>query len=99
MKGETTGGLEETLGGVLSLGTQATTVLLVVGLALLLWAPDARLGTLAVHVGLVVLMLTPVARVIVSIAAYVRARQWWFVLLTGIVLVLLIGSFLAAFDP
>lgn len=98
MKRETTAGLEETLGRVLSAGTQLTTVLLVAGLALLLWAPAAWLGPLAVHLGLVVLMLTPVARVVVSMGAYIRARQWWFVLFTGMVLVLLIGSFLAALE-
>jgi uncharacterized membrane protein len=47
--------------------------------------------------GLLVLLLTPVARVAVSVVGYVGERDWWFVLYTGIVLALLIASFVAAF--
>ena len=48
--------------------------------------------------GLGVLLLTPVARVVASVVGYLRARDWWFVLYTVVVLALLIGSFVAAFD-
>ena len=48
-------------------------------------------------VGLLVLLLTPVARVAVSVVGYLGERDWWFVLYTSIVLALLIASFVAAF--
>ena len=48
-------------------------------------------------VGLLVLLLTPVARVAVSVVGYLGERDWWFVLYTSVVLVLLIASFVAAF--
>jgi Protein of unknown function (DUF1634) len=89
--------LEVGLGRLLSLGTQLTTVLLSVGLVTFLAAPDARLGVRLIHLGLIVLMLTPVARVVASVITYVRTGQWLFVAATGIVLALLIASFIAAF--
>ena len=39
--------------------------------------------------GLLVLLLTPVARVVVSVVGYLGERDWWFVLYTSIVLALL----------
>jgi uncharacterized membrane protein len=89
--------LEIMLGRVLTVGTQATTILLFVGLAGFLLLPDLGIGDRLLHVGLLVLMLTPVARVIVSVMGYVRAREWPFVAATAVVLGLLIASFIAAF--
>jgi hypothetical protein len=84
--------LEQVLGRVLTVGTRATTVALAVGLAATFLAPTHRLT------GLLVLLLTPVARVVVSVVGYLADRDWPFVFYTGIVLTLLIGSFLAAFS-
>jgi uncharacterized membrane protein len=50
----------------------------------------------ALTLGLIVLMATPILRVIVSLVAYVRMRDWFFVLTTVAVFVLLaITVFLA----
>lgn len=90
--------LEQMLGRVLTAGTRATTVALAVGLAATFLAPTHRLTGLVLTAGLLVLLLTPVARVVVSVVGYLRDRDWPFVFYTGIVLALLIGSFLAAFS-
>ena len=90
--------LEPVLGRVLTLGTRVTTIALALGLAATFLAPTHRLTGIVLTAGLLVLLLTPVARVVVSVMGYLRDRDWPFVLYTGIVLVLLIGSFLAAFS-
>jgi uncharacterized membrane protein len=89
--------IERALGRVLTLGTRLSTVMLGLGLAATFVAPGHALTGVLLASGLLVLLLTPVARVVVSIVGYVRERDWWFVLYTGIVLALLIGSFVAAF--
>ena len=89
--------LESILGRVLTFGTRASTVTLALGLAATFLAPGHRVTAALLTAGLLVLLLTPVARVVVSVAGYIRERDWPFVLCTGIVLVLLIGSFVAAF--
>jgi uncharacterized membrane protein len=47
--------------------------------------------------GILILFLTPALRVVISFGDYILEREWWFVLWTGIVLVLLAGGFIAAF--
>ena len=46
--------------------------------------------------GILVLLMTPVARVVVSIAQYVSDRDWSFATLTAIVLIELLASAVAA---
>ena len=46
--------------------------------------------------GIVILILTPTARVVLSIVEYASARDWTFTLLTSIVLLELIGGAIAA---
>ena len=91
--------LEGTLGRVLTIGTRVSTVTLALGLAATFLAPGHGLTYALLTAGLAALLLTPVARVVVSVVGYIRERDWPFVLYTGIVLVLLIGSFVAAFVP
>jgi uncharacterized membrane protein len=90
-------GLERTLGRVLTIGTWVSTSMLALGLVATFIAPDAPVTRTLLTAGLMSLLLTPVARVVVSVVGYVRAGDWWFVLFTGIVLVLLISSFVVAF--
>ena len=45
-----------------------------------------------IQIGLVLLILTPIARVAFSLFAFARERDWVYVLVTAIVLVLLVGS-------
>jgi uncharacterized membrane protein len=47
--------------------------------------------------GLIILLATPPARVVVSVIEYIRERDWTFVVLTVIVLLALAGSVAAAY--
>jgi uncharacterized membrane protein len=53
------------------------------------WAGSAR-GL--IQLGLLVLIATPVARVAFSLIAFGRQRDWTYVVITGIVLAVLLGS-------
>lgn len=84
--------LEMAIGRVLKAGVIASGVCLAIGLALL-YVPGAHvLATDAINVGLIVLMITPVSRVVVSVYEYFREHDWTFVILTTIVLVSLLAS-------
>lgn len=86
--------LERTIGLVLRVGVSASSIALAAGLILaLLGAPGAQW---LLHIGILTLLATPVARVMVSIAEYVGERDWTFVALTAIVLVELLASAVAA---
>jgi len=86
--------LERTIGLVLRVGVTASTVALAAGLVLeFMSAPGARW---LLHAGVLTLLATPVARVTVSIAGYIRERDWTFATLTAIVLVELLASAVAA---
>ena len=97
MSGEgDSGRFEKLLGHVLQVGSIASTALLTFGLALSLAAPRAGATSTILDAGLVVLMATPVARVIVSVIQYANERDWTFVTLTATVLLVLAGSLVVA---
>jgi uncharacterized membrane protein len=50
--------------------------------------------TLLLTTGLVVLMLTPLARVVASLVTYVRLRDWFFVATTVMVFAVLVAAWL-----
>jgi hypothetical protein len=83
------------LGRVLTLGTRLSTALLVAGLAAHV-AGAGHPARVLLSTGLLVLMGTPIARVAVSVVEFARGREWWFVLCTAFVLVLLGGSLIVA---
>jgi uncharacterized membrane protein len=87
---------EVTLGRVLTIGTRASTACLAAGLMLTFFIPEARVTAVLLTAGIVVLMATPVTRVIVSVVEFARQRVWLFVLHTCIVLALLVGSLVVA---
>jgi uncharacterized membrane protein len=91
-----TGRLEDTLGVVLRTGALASTALLAVGLALALVSPSSAPGRALTSAGLVILIATPVARVVASVISYAIERDWVFLALTGTVLVILLGSLAVA---
>jgi hypothetical protein len=94
--------LEETearIGGLLTVGTRASSLLLAAGLALAFVPAAQHLSRQLLAIGLVVLMATPIARVAASIVGFARGRDWTFVLYTSIVLVLLLSSIAAAVSP
>jgi uncharacterized membrane protein len=88
--------LERVVGHVLHLGAASSTTLLAAGLFLSLVAPSLPLSGLLTSAGLIILMATPVARVVVSVMDYAAQRDWLFAALTSFVLVILLGSFLVA---
>ena len=93
-----TGRLERILGVVLRFGAVISTSLLAVGLILSLSSPSVPLGPLLMSAGLLILMATPVARVVASVIGYAAERDWTFLVLTATVLVILLGSLLVALN-
>ena len=89
--------LELAIGAVLRLGTVVSSVLLAIGLVMALTGSRGDLTSLLLDMGLVILLATPAARVVVSVIAYVRERDWTFVVLTVVVLVALGASVVAAY--
>jgi hypothetical protein len=89
--------IERLLGRVLGVGAAASTGLLAVGLAawMLGWRTTATARLF--DAGLAVLMATPIARVVVSLAEWARERDWLFVATTLTVLAVLAGTIYAAF--
>jgi uncharacterized membrane protein len=87
--------LERTIGIVLRVGVVVSSLCFGAGLLLTfagLPAPANRL----LQIGIVVLLATPVIRVVVSVAEYSQQRDWTFTALTLIVLVELMAGALAS---
>ena len=81
---------------VIALSGHLSTALMAYGVAALWLHPDSGSAAAIVYFGLVVLMLTPVTRVIVACARYLRAGETGSALLTfGILLVLAVSGWTA----
>jgi uncharacterized membrane protein len=78
--------LERHLGRILLSGVITSAVLLAAGLILWLLNPVTAHGDWLLNAGLIVLMATPIMRVVVSVAEFVQLRQWFFVAVTLLVL-------------
>ena len=81
--------LELGLGRLLQAGVLTSAACLATGLIGWMAAGPSTWSNGALTIGLIVLMATPILRVIVSLVAYVRMRDWFFVLTTVAVFVLL----------
>lgn len=81
--------LELSLGRLLHAGVLTSAFCLAVGLVLWMVSGPSRVSSGALTTGLVILMATPIMRVVASLVAYVRMRDWFFVLTTVMVFVLL----------
>jgi len=88
--------LQTIVGRVLRGGAFLSTGLMAVGLILALTGSAGSWSDIPLRIGLVILMATPVANVVVSGLEYVAERDWKFVLLTILVLVILSGSLAVA---
>jgi uncharacterized membrane protein len=88
--------LERIIKVVLRAGITTSSICLFAGLVLSLAGGAGTIAGLLLHAGVVVLLATPVARVIVSIIEYVNARDPAFAALTAIVLIELMASVVAA---
>lgn len=90
--------LELAIGGVLRFGTIGSSALFAVALVMALTGGRADVAQRLAAAGLVILLATPAARVVVSVIEYIRERDWTFVALTLIVLLALAGSVAAAYS-
>ena len=88
--------LERTLGRVLRTGIALSTLALALGLASALAVGEIPFTTTLLTAGVVLLIATPIARVVISCLAFLRRRDWTFVVLTLIVLGELLASIAAA---
>jgi uncharacterized membrane protein len=88
--------LETTLGRVLGTGVMLSTLALAAGLVSALALGESPLTTTLLTAGVVLLISTPIARVVISCLTYLRRRDWTFVVLTLIVLGELLASIVAA---
>jgi uncharacterized membrane protein len=86
--------LETTLGRLLRTGVTSAAACLAVGLVAWMTAGPTRLATGVLTAGLVILMATPLMRVVVSLVAYARMRDWFFVTTTLLVFVVLVVAWL-----
>lgn len=81
--------LERTLGHLLLAGVLTSAACLALGLIATMAIGPTALANGALTLGLLVLMATPMLRVVVSLVAYIRMRDWFFVGTTITVFVLL----------
>jgi uncharacterized membrane protein len=88
--------LEERLGRLLKLGAEASAVCLFIGLMLWIAGGPVRDENVLLSAGLLILMATPIVRVIVSLVAYARMRDWFFVMTTLLVFGVLIATLMLA---
>ncbi|MBI3493429.1 MAG: DUF1634 domain-containing protein [Acidobacteria bacterium] len=88
--------LEVVVGLVLRAGVTLSSACLAVGVVLSMFGASAAAADILLHVGVIVLLATPVARVVASIVQYVGGRDWPFAALTAIVLLELMASVVAA---
>jgi len=84
--------LEVQVGRLLQIGVLTSAACL--GIGLVLWIADgsSTAANTLLRCGLIVLMMTPLARVVASFIAYVRLRDWFFVGTTVMVFVVLIAA-------
>jgi uncharacterized membrane protein len=78
--------LEIHLGRLLAAGVTVSAILLAIGLGLWLFHPNHAAAMWLLNAGLIVLMATPIMRVVVSFAEYVSLGQWFFAGVTVLVL-------------
>ncbi len=88
--------LERLLGKILGWGAVASTALLAAGLVLELARVTPGPAAHLTQAGLIILMATPLARVLVSVVEYALSRDWLFMSLTAGVLAILLGSLAVA---
>jgi uncharacterized membrane protein len=88
--------LELHLGRLLVTGVTLSALLLALGLGLWLFHPNHAGALWLLNAGLIVLMATPIMRVIVSFAEYLALGQWFFAGVTILVLLELTITVLVA---
>jgi uncharacterized membrane protein len=89
--------LERRIGYVLKSGSMISTALLALGVVVVLAAPAAAAGPILIQAGLLIVIATPIVRVIVSMFGFAQEHEWKFVVMTLAVLGVLAASVVAAF--
>ena len=84
------------IGRVLRTGVVTSIVCLAIGLPLSLASPALGAGPMLLNIGILFLIATPAARVVLSTIEYIIERDWPFAVLTSIVLLELIAGAVAA---
>jgi uncharacterized membrane protein len=88
--------LERSIAFVLRAGVVASSTCLAVGLLMTLAGVADSASAVLLETGILILICTPAARVLVSTFQYVSQRDWQFAALTAIVLIELVASAVAA---
>ena len=91
--------LELKLGRLLFAGVTISAVCLAAGLVLTLTGVRPDAANVILTAGLVILMITPIARVVASLVVYIRLRDWFFVWTTIVVFAVLLMAWLLKIDP
>ena len=88
--------LERIIRRILQFGVTASSLFLAIGLGWSFASPGAASAGELMTIGLMILMATPVTRVVASVVEYAVERDWLFVLLTSIVLLEIVAGVIAA---
>jgi uncharacterized membrane protein len=88
--------MEERIGRLLSVGTAISSGLLAVGLILSIAGGPPALAASLLTAGLMVLIATPIGRVIASAVGFMLQRDWQMVVMTALVLASLFASLAVA---
>ena len=92
MNEDALGALEAQLGKLLLVGVIAAATLLFAGLVQWAINVDPAVANGLLNAGLIVLMATPILRVVVSVIEYAKIKDWFFVVTTLAVLAVLLVS-------
>ena len=90
VEGDVLARLELQLGRVLFAGVMSSALCLAAGLVLAVAGTPPAIANGILTTGLVILMITPIARVAAALAVYARMRDWFFVATTIVVFVVLL---------
>jgi hypothetical protein len=96
---EVLGRLELQLGRLLFAGVMSAAICLAVGLFLAVAGAYPSVANAILTTGLVILMITPIGRVVASLVVYARMRDWFFVATTIMVFVVLLLAWLLKTKP
>ncbi len=88
------GPLELRLGRLLMAGVMSSALCLAIGLVLWVAGGHPAAANRILTAGLLILMMTPIARVVTSVVVYVRMRDWFFVATTVMVFGVLLLAWL-----
>ena len=93
------GPLERQVGRLLFGGVASAAICLAAGLVVWIMGDSPAAANRILSAGLVILMITPIARVVISFVVYVRMRDWFFVGTTMMVFVVLLLAWLVKTNP